>query len=114
MQAIIETSDTAGVQVHGTCDQRFTRVRDLLATQLATGADLGASAAVFIDGEPVVGIWGGFIDAGSWTSTSDGALASPCRMPPSSRSMDLASPAGASPRGAARVDRPCSTTSTRA
>ena len=63
MQAIaIENKNTAEGQVHGICDHRFTRVRDLLAAQLATGADIGASAAVFIDGEPVVDIWGGFCD----------------------------------------------------
>jgi CubicO group peptidase (beta-lactamase class C family) len=50
------------VEVHGTCDERFTAVRDLLAAQLASGADIGASAAVFIDGEPVVDVWGGFCD----------------------------------------------------
>jgi hypothetical protein len=47
------------VTIHGTCDERFTNVRDLLAAQLTSGADIGASAAVFIDGEPVVDIWGG-------------------------------------------------------
>jgi hypothetical protein len=28
-----------------------------------TCADIGASAAVFIDGEPVVDLWGGYVDA---------------------------------------------------
>jgi CubicO group peptidase (beta-lactamase class C family) len=50
------------VAVHGTCDERFHAVRDVLVRQLATGADVGASAAVFIDGEPVVDIWGGYFD----------------------------------------------------
>jgi CubicO group peptidase (beta-lactamase class C family) len=50
------------VVVHGTCDERFFAVRDVLARQLETGADVGASAAVFIDGEPVVDIWGGYFD----------------------------------------------------
>jgi CubicO group peptidase (beta-lactamase class C family) len=58
----IERNAVSEVQVHGICDQRFTRVRDLLAAQLNTGADVGASAAVFIDGERVVDIWGGFCD----------------------------------------------------
>lgn len=63
MQAIGVQGDTmSNVEVHGVCDERFTSVRDLLAMQLATGADIGASAAVFIDGEPVVDIWGGFRD----------------------------------------------------
>jgi CubicO group peptidase (beta-lactamase class C family) len=50
------------VTVHGICDGRFTKVRDVLVAQLASGADIGASAAVFIDGEPIVDIWGGHVD----------------------------------------------------
>jgi CubicO group peptidase (beta-lactamase class C family) len=33
-----------------------------LERHLDTGLDIGASAAVFIDGEPIVDIWGGYID----------------------------------------------------
>jgi CubicO group peptidase (beta-lactamase class C family) len=50
-------------EIHGLCHDRFSRVRDVLAYNLATGDDIGASAAVFIDGEPVVDIWGGYFDA---------------------------------------------------
>ena len=50
-------------EVHGTCDERFTAMRDLLAANLASGADLGASVAVTLDGEPVVDLWGGWSDA---------------------------------------------------
>ena len=50
------------VEIHGTCDDRFATVRDLLAANLAKGADLGASVAVTLEGEPVVDIWGGWID----------------------------------------------------
>ena len=49
--------------VQGRCDERFAMVRDVLAANLASGADIGASAAVFIDGEPVVDIWGGWADS---------------------------------------------------
>jgi CubicO group peptidase (beta-lactamase class C family) len=49
-------------EVHGTCDDRFTAMRDLLAANLASGADLGASVAVTLDGEPVVDLWGGWAD----------------------------------------------------
>ena len=49
-------------EVHGTCDERFTAMRDLLAANLASGADLGASVAVTLDGEPVVDLWGGWAD----------------------------------------------------
>jgi len=48
--------------VHGTCDDRFEGVRSALAGSLDRGADVGASVAVYLDGEPVVDIWGGFVD----------------------------------------------------
>ena len=47
------------ITIQGTCDERFRELRDLFARNLATGEDVGASAAVFIDGEPVVDIWAG-------------------------------------------------------
>src|SRR5580704_1231766 len=50
-------------EVHGTCTARFDAVRTTLADQIETGADLGASVAVFLHGEPVVDIWGGWADA---------------------------------------------------
>jgi CubicO group peptidase (beta-lactamase class C family) len=48
-------------EVHGTCDDRFVRVRDALAAQL-DGEELGASIAVDVDGETVVDLWGGYRD----------------------------------------------------
>jgi CubicO group peptidase (beta-lactamase class C family) len=48
--------------VHGSFDERFIGVRDALADNLEQGLDVGASAAVVIDGQPVVDIWGGFTD----------------------------------------------------
>jgi CubicO group peptidase (beta-lactamase class C family) len=48
-------------EVHGTCDDRFTPVRDALAAQL-DGEELGASIAVDVDGETVVDLWGGYRD----------------------------------------------------
>jgi CubicO group peptidase (beta-lactamase class C family) len=48
--------------VHGDCDERFAAVRQALAANLDTGADLGASVAVYVDGQPVVDIWGGWAD----------------------------------------------------
>jgi CubicO group peptidase (beta-lactamase class C family) len=49
-------------EVHGSFDERFIGVRDALANNLEQGLDVGASAAVVIDGQPVVDIWGGFTD----------------------------------------------------
>ena len=48
--------------IHGHCDLRFGRVFDVLAANLASGADIGASVAVCLDGEFVVDIWGGHLD----------------------------------------------------
>ncbi|GAA3233530.1 serine hydrolase domain-containing protein [Nonomuraea helvata] len=48
--------------VHGMCEDRFGEVRDLLAASLDKD-DVGASVAVYVDGEPVVDIWGGYADA---------------------------------------------------
>ena len=48
--------------LHGTCDERFGAVRRLLQENLDSGADLGASLVVDIDGDLVVDLWGGFRD----------------------------------------------------
>ncbi len=48
-------------QVHGSCDDRFTAVREALARNL-DGEELGASVAVDLDGETVVALWGGYRD----------------------------------------------------
>ena len=48
--------------IQGSYDELFTAVPSALAGLLAHG-DAGASVAVFVDGEPVVDVWGGFADA---------------------------------------------------
>ena len=48
--------------VEGSCDPRFDAMRAILATNLASGADVGASAAVVLDGQMVVDLWGGWAD----------------------------------------------------
>jgi CubicO group peptidase (beta-lactamase class C family) len=50
------------VQIHGTYQQRFEGVRDVFAEHFNQGADTGASFAVFIDGKPVIDLWGGYTD----------------------------------------------------
>ncbi len=50
------------VQVQGTCHERFTPVREAFRHSLETGQDTGASVAVFVDGEAVVDLWGGYFD----------------------------------------------------
>ena len=49
-------------EVHGTCDDRFASVEQTFASNFDAGLDIGASVAVFKDGEPVVDLWGGVID----------------------------------------------------
>jgi CubicO group peptidase (beta-lactamase class C family) len=49
-------------EINGTWDQRFEGVASTLAASLDAGTDVGASVAVFLHGEPVVDIWGGFVD----------------------------------------------------
>jgi hypothetical protein len=48
--------------IEGSYDELFTAVPSALAGLLDDG-DAGASVAVFVDGEPVVDVWGGFADA---------------------------------------------------
>ena len=48
--------------IHGRCDKRFEAVRDALAQNVDSGAELGASLVLDIDGEAVVDAWGGFRD----------------------------------------------------
>ncbi|AWZ03919.1 MULTISPECIES: serine hydrolase domain-containing protein [unclassified Streptomyces] len=48
--------------IKGFCEPRFAPVREALAALLDKD-DVGASAAVYVDGEPVVDIWGGYADA---------------------------------------------------
>lgn len=45
--------------VEGICSEEFAPLREMLATNLADGTDVGASVAVVRDGETVVDLWGG-------------------------------------------------------
>src|SRR4051812_5734584 len=46
----------------GTCRAPFEPLRELFASKLESGEDLGASLAVVIDGQLVVDLWGGWAD----------------------------------------------------
>ncbi|MGF7235352.1 MAG: serine hydrolase domain-containing protein [Frankia sp.] len=48
-------------EIHGTCEDRFEEVRRTLAASL-DGVDVGASVAVYVDGQPAVDLWGGYTD----------------------------------------------------
>ena len=47
---------------NGVCDERFAALRSELDGRLASGDELGAAIAVFVDGVPVVDLWGGWAD----------------------------------------------------
>jgi len=57
------TAMVTKVEVAGTCAERFAPVRDAFTDNLDTGQDIGAAVAIFVDGEPVVDLWGGHFDA---------------------------------------------------
>ncbi|MFC5744648.1 serine hydrolase domain-containing protein [Actinomadura rugatobispora] len=48
--------------VQGHWDARFAELATILEKNLASGEDVGASVAVMLDGEPVVDLWGGWVD----------------------------------------------------
>lgn len=54
------TMDTP--KIHGTCDARFSAVRDAFAANFPEHNELGAGVAVSVDGRVVVDLWGGFAD----------------------------------------------------
>ena len=49
--------------IHGTAQDRFEPVRDAMAANIDSGADIGASFTATIEGETVVDLWGGWADA---------------------------------------------------
>ena len=51
-------------EIKGRFEDRFAPVAEALQRNLDSGADVGASVAVALDGELVVDIWGGSIDGG--------------------------------------------------
>jgi CubicO group peptidase (beta-lactamase class C family) len=50
------------VSIQGTCDPKFSRVRDAFAANFESRSELGAACAITIDGKSVVDIWGGHSD----------------------------------------------------
>ena len=56
--------------VSGECAVEFEDLRRRFEANLSDGEDCGASVAVFVDGEPVVDLWGGFVDEARTTPWS--------------------------------------------
>jgi len=48
--------------VQGVCDEQFEAVREAFQNNFDEGRDIGASVAVYLEGEPVVDLWGGWAD----------------------------------------------------
>ena len=53
---------TAVTPIHGSCDPRFAKVREVFENNFAGGLEIGAAVAVTLDGSPVVDLWGGHVD----------------------------------------------------
>ena len=51
------------MEIHGTCREGFEAVRDAFERNFGEGLEVGAAAAVTVDGESVVDIWAGDADA---------------------------------------------------
>jgi CubicO group peptidase (beta-lactamase class C family) len=56
------TMQTA-LQIAGHCDERFRGVKDAFASNFDKFDEVGAAVSVVIDGEIVVDLWGGYMDA---------------------------------------------------
>ncbi|MFX1532519.1 MAG: serine hydrolase domain-containing protein [Promethearchaeota archaeon] len=54
---------TNKIEIHGYCEERFEPVKKVLAQNIESGSDIGASFAATIDGKFVIDIWGGYTDA---------------------------------------------------
>lgn len=50
------------LHLHGTYDEAFARVADAFAENYAVEEEIGSAVAVYVDGEKVVDLWGGFRD----------------------------------------------------
>src|SRR4051812_18364008 len=50
-------------RVDGWADPAFEAVREVFEASFADGQNVGAAAAVFVDGRAVVDLWGGLADA---------------------------------------------------
>src|ERR1700680_2739988 len=50
------------VKVEGTCDPKFNRVKDVFAENYKKRKEVGAAAAIMLDGKSVVDIWAGHAD----------------------------------------------------
>ena len=57
----------AMTEIQGTCDERFAAVRTAFQHHFDDELEVGATVAVFLEGEPVVELWGGSTDKAGTT-----------------------------------------------
>jgi CubicO group peptidase (beta-lactamase class C family) len=50
------------IEIHGRCDARFARVREAFEENFRAQGELGAAAAIALEGELVVDLWAGHVD----------------------------------------------------
>lgn len=55
-------TDSTAIELHGDCDPRFAAIRGALAENFETRDEIGCALCVYVDGERVVDLWGGFMD----------------------------------------------------
>ncbi|MCH8133499.1 MAG: class A beta-lactamase-related serine hydrolase [Deltaproteobacteria bacterium] len=51
-------------KIQGTCNERFERVRGVFTNAFKEGLEVGAAVSIVVDGERVVDLWSGWMDAG--------------------------------------------------
>ena len=62
------------MEVHGRCEAGFEGVRDAVRANLEAGKDVGACAAVTVDGRLVADVWGGHVDAERTTEWAEDTI----------------------------------------
>ena len=55
--------DHADVTINGSCAPGFDKVREAFIRNFTDRDDIGAAVAVWVEGDLVVNLWGGFADA---------------------------------------------------
>lgn len=60
--------------IHGSAEPRFDRLSEVLSASIDSGADVGASVSVTVEGQTVVDLWGGWADEGKTTPWEENTL----------------------------------------
>jgi len=50
------------IPIHGMCEPKFARIRELFQQCFDTGVEIGAAVCVYLDGRCVIDLWGGHYD----------------------------------------------------